>query len=134
MALGPYEHIRDLQTGDITVEGVDLNFLNLPTLEIFHRMTERQELMSRRCRSGARRPARSRRRTPDRTTGVSVARIPTSSIFIRREGPIREPADFQGKRRIGVPEWSQTAAIYVRGWFMHEAGGRMEDSIGSSAA
>lgn len=50
-----------------------------------------------------------------------------SSIFIRRDGPIRELADFKTSRRIGVPEWSQTAAIYVRGWFMHEAGGRMED-------
>lgn len=128
MALGPYEHIRDLQTGDVTVEGVGLNFLNLPTLEIFHRMTERQEFDVSEMSFG--RYVGLRAQGDDRLIALPVflSRVfRHSSIFIRREGPIRERADFQGKRRIGVPEWSQTAAIYVRGWFMHEASGRMED-------
>lgn len=128
MALGPYEHIRDLQTGDVTVEGVDLNFLNLPTLEIFHRMTERQEFDVSEMSFG--RYAGLRAQGDDRLIALPVflSRVfRHSSIFIRRDGPIRELGDFKGKRRIGVPEWSQTAAIYLRGWFMHEAGGCMED-------
>jgi 4,5-dihydroxyphthalate decarboxylase len=49
-----------------------------------------------------------------------------SSIFIRRDGPIRKPEDLVGKR-IGVPEWAQTATIYMRGWLQHEAGAPLED-------
>src|SRR5277367_5608421 len=43
MAVGPYDHVRDLATGEVAVEGVDLNFLRPPTLEIFHRFTHRRE-------------------------------------------------------------------------------------------
>jgi 4,5-dihydroxyphthalate decarboxylase len=128
MALGPYEHIRDLQTGEVTVEGADLNFLNLPTLEIFHRMTERQEFDVSEMSFG--RYAGLRAQGDDRLIALPIflSRVfRHSSIFIRRDGAIREPSDFKGKRKIGVPEWSQTAAIYIRGWFMHEAGGRIED-------
>ena len=128
MALGPYEHIRDLATGDITVEGAELNFLNLPTLEIFHRMTERQEFDVSEMSFG--RYVGLRAQGDDRLIALPVflSRVfRHSSIFIRRDGPVREPGDFKGMRKIGVPEWSQTAAIYIRGWFMHEAGGRIED-------
>ena len=31
-----------------------------------------------------------------------------SSIYIRRDGPVKTPADLKGKR-IGIPEWAQTA-------------------------
>jgi len=34
---------------------------------------------------------------------------------------IKSPADLKGKR-IGVPEWAQTAAVYTRGWLQHDAG------------
>ena len=37
-----------------------------------------------------------------------------SSIYVRRDGPVRAPADLAG-RRVGVPEWAQTAAVYTRG-------------------
>jgi 4,5-dihydroxyphthalate decarboxylase len=44
-----------------------------------------------------------------------------SSIYVRSNGSVKAPADLRGKR-IGVPEWAQTAAIYSRGYIAHELG------------
>src|SRR5437588_12657873 len=35
--------------------------------------------------------------------------------------PIKKPKDLEG-RRVGIPEWAQTAGIYVRGMLQHEYG------------
>jgi 4,5-dihydroxyphthalate decarboxylase len=37
-----------------------------------------------------------------------------SSIYVRRDRGIACPSDLRGKR-VGIPEWAQTAGIYVRG-------------------
>ncbi len=42
-----------------------------------------------------------------------VARL--SAFYIRGGASIEKPEDLAGKR-IGVPEWTQTATIYTRGW------------------
>src|SRR5439155_16574641 len=44
-----------------------------------------------------------------------------SSIYIRSDGGIARPEDLAGKR-VGVPEWAQTAAIYTRGLLAHDYG------------
>jgi len=44
-----------------------------------------------------------------------------SSLFVRRDGPIKKITDLSGKR-VGVPEWAQTAAVYSRGFVVHEYG------------
>ena len=44
-----------------------------------------------------------------------------SAIYVRRDGPVKAPADLAG-RRVGVPEWAQTAGVYARGLLMHEFG------------
>jgi 4,5-dihydroxyphthalate decarboxylase len=44
-----------------------------------------------------------------------------SSIYIRRDGPVKAPADLAGKR-IGIPEWAQTASVYSRGLLAHQYG------------
>lgn len=41
--------------------------------------------------------------------------------WVRRESGIATPADFHGKR-VGVPEYQQTAALWGRGVMMHEFG------------
>jgi 4,5-dihydroxyphthalate decarboxylase len=53
---------------------------------------------------------------------VFVSRVfRLSSIYVRRDGPVKVPGDLRG-RRVGVPEWAQTAAIYTRGYIAHELG------------
>jgi 4,5-dihydroxyphthalate decarboxylase len=49
-----------------------------------------------------------------------------SCLYVRRDGRVKAPADLRG-RRVGVPEWAQTASIYARGFLMHEYGLRLQD-------
>jgi 4,5-dihydroxyphthalate decarboxylase len=44
-----------------------------------------------------------------------------SSIYVRADGGVTRPEDLAGKR-VGVPEWAQTAAVYSRGLLAHEYG------------
>ena len=37
-----------------------------------------------------------------------------STLYVRKDSPLREPADLRGKR-IGVPDFSMTAAVWTRG-------------------
>jgi 4,5-dihydroxyphthalate decarboxylase len=53
---------------------------------------------------------------------VFPSRVPRhSSIFVRRDGPVKAPADLAG-RRVGIPEWAQTAAVFSRGLLAHHYG------------
>src|SRR2546421_485326 len=42
-----------------------------------------------------------------------------SAIFVRDDGPVDDPSALAG-RRIGVPEWTQTATVYARGLLQHQ--------------
>src|SRR2546428_12874889 len=44
-----------------------------------------------------------------------------SYIFVNARAGIGGPKDLEGKR-IGVPEYSQTAAVWIRGLLQHEDG------------
>jgi 4,5-dihydroxyphthalate decarboxylase len=114
--------VRDLALGAARAEGIDLNVLNLPVEEIFFRFTRHREwdvtemsfakvvsLLSQNDHSIVPLP-------------VFVSRVfRLSSIYVRRDGPVKVPGDLRG-RRVGVPEWAQTAAIYTRGYIAHELG------------
>ncbi len=44
-----------------------------------------------------------------------------TDILVRRDAKIEKPADLKG-RRVGVPEYQQTAALWTRGILQHEFG------------
>src|SRR3954463_11683204 len=44
-----------------------------------------------------------------------------TEILVRRDSGIAQPADLKG-RRVGVPEYQQTAALWARGALQHEFG------------
>jgi 4,5-dihydroxyphthalate decarboxylase len=53
---------------------------------------------------------------------VFPSRVPRhSSIYVRRDGPVQQPSDLRG-RKVGLPEWAQTAAVYSRGLLAHQYG------------
>lgn len=59
-----------------------------------------------------------------RWTGLPVfttRRFFHTSILVRRDAGIATPADLAGKR-VGVPEYQQTAALWTRGVLQHEFG------------
>ena len=49
-----------------------------------------------------------------------------SSFYVNRKAGIKSAADLKGKR-VGVPEWAHTAAVWMRGWLMHEGGVPLAD-------
>ena len=49
-----------------------------------------------------------------------------TSILVRRDSGIARPEDLKGKR-VGVPEYQQTAALWTRGALQHEWGVRPSD-------
>src|SRR5258705_1873742 len=49
-----------------------------------------------------------------------------TSMLVRRDAKIETPADLKGKR-VGVPEYQQTAALWTRGALQHEWGVTAQD-------
>lgn len=122
VAVSRYDHVNDLLTGAVPVEGVDLNVLDLPLHDIFFRFIhfadfDVAELSFAKYVSMI-------SQGDDRFIALPVfpSRVPRhSAIYVRRDGPVRAPLDLAG-RRVGVPEWAQTAGVYARGLLMHEFG------------
>ncbi|MCC6608105.1 MAG: 4,5-dihydroxyphthalate decarboxylase [Burkholderiales bacterium] len=122
LALGDYDHTRDLAHGLVKAEGIDLVHLNLPVEEIFFRFIKFREWDVSEM-SFAKYAAL---RSQDDGSIVALPVFPSrafrlSSIYVRPDGKLRSPADLRGAR-VGLPEWAQTAAIYTRGYLAHELG------------
>ena len=56
-----------------------------------------------------------------RHSGVHDAALYHTGIFVRRDANIASPADLKGKR-VGVPEYVQTSALWTRGILENEFG------------
>jgi 4,5-dihydroxyphthalate decarboxylase len=122
LAIGDYDHVRDMFDGTVPVAGVDLTVLRLPIEEMFYRFLLRGEFDVSEV-SFAKIVALA---AQDDSRFVPLPVFPSrvfrhSSIYIRSDGGIDRPEQLAGKR-IGVPEWAQTAAIYSRGLLAHEYG------------
>jgi len=122
LAINDYDHVRDLVSGAVPVEGIDLTCLTLSVEEIFWRFSRHREWevsemsLAKYCalRAGG----------DDTITAIPV--FPSrsfrhSAIFIREDGPLDDPEALAGAR-IGVPEWTQTATVWARGLLQHSYG------------
>lgn len=68
-------------------------------------------------------------RGDDRWTGLPVfttRKFFHTEILVRKDANIHSPADLKGKR-VGVPEYQQTAALWTRGILQHEFGVPQQD-------
>lgn len=122
LAIGEYDHVRDLFDGTVAVDGVDLTVLRLPVEEMFHRFLLRGEFDVSEVSFGKIVALAAQ----DDPRFVPLPIFPSrvfrhSSIYVRSDGGIGQPEQLAG-RRVGVPEWAQTAAIYSRGLLAHEYG------------
>lgn len=122
-ACGLYDRMQPLYTGDVRPKGVDLNFIPIDSpREIFDRLGARQEFdvaeMS--CSEFVARTA------AGQCDYVALPIFP-SRIFrhglvsINTRSGIETPKDLEGKR-IGVPLYTMTAAIWIKGFLQHEYG------------
>ena len=122
LACGPYDRTQALRDGTIRPEGIELNYLALQPAEIFWRMLQFKEFDA------------SELSLSNYTTLVSGGHSPFIAIpvfpsrvfrhgyfFINTRKGIEKPADLASKRG-GVPEYSMTAAVYMRGLIQHEYG------------
>src|SRR5262244_4273634 len=126
-ACGPYDRTQSLRDGTLVPEGIDLVYLPLQPAEIFWRMLQYKEFDA------------SEMSLSNYTSLVSDGDAPFIAIpafpsrvfrhgyfFVNTDKGIRHPGDLKG-RRGGVPEYSMTAAVYMRGLLEHEYGVRPSD-------
>lgn len=114
LAIGDYDHVRDLAEGRVRPEGLELTCLRLPPEEIFARFSARREweaaefslaLYVNRVSAG------------DRSM-IGIPAFPSrvfrhGSFYARPDGP--EALEELAGARVGIPEWAQTAGVWARG-------------------
>ena len=127
IATTDYDHFRDFRLGLVRAEGIDVTWLTLGHHEIFSRFTFNREWEVSEL-SFAKFIAQVTRADSD-IIGLPVyaSRLfRFASFYVNKKAGIKTPADLKGKR-IGVPEWAHTAAVWMRGWLMHEGGVALSD-------
>jgi 4,5-dihydroxyphthalate decarboxylase len=121
-ACGPYDRTQALRDGSIRPEGIELNYITLQPAEIFWRMLQFKEFDA--CEMSLSNYATlvSEGNAPFIAIPVFPSRVFRHGyFFINTTKGIASGADLKG-RRGGVPEYSMTAAVYMRGLMQHEFG------------
>jgi 4,5-dihydroxyphthalate decarboxylase len=114
--------MRPVKDGIVKPEGIDLNYLIMPVEEIFWRMMKYEEFDASELSMGAFLTAAARGRRPFIAIPVFPSRtFRHRCIFVNTDAGIGSIQDLRG-RRMGVPEYSMTAAVWLRGMFEHEYG------------
>jgi len=118
-----YDRMQPLYTGEVQVDGVDLNFLpiELPR-PIFDRMSGGQEFDVAEYSSSE----FIQRFAAGKCPFVAIPVFPSRAfrhefIAVNRRSGIRQPKDLEGKR-VGVALYTMTAAVFIRGLLQHEYG------------
>jgi 4,5-dihydroxyphthalate decarboxylase len=126
-ACGRYDRTEALRTGDVTIEGIDLKYVPIDApREIFDRMVGGREFDLSELSSSEFISMTGRGNCPFVALPVFPSRaFRHGFIFINRHAGIRSPKDLEGKR-IGLPLYTQTAAIWIRGHLMHQYGVELE--------
>ena len=113
--------------GRVTVDGADLVASTLHPSEMFWRQLHFAEFDVSEMSFSSLMMAKSK--GDERWVGIPVfttRRFFHAHILVRRDARIETPADLKGKR-VGVPEYQQTAALWTRGALQHEFGVRPQD-------
>jgi len=117
LAIHAYDHVRGLDP-----QGIDLTVLELPIEEIFFRFTKFREWHASEMSFGKTVSLMAQAAPEIMPIPVFPSRVfRHSAIYVGEKSTIRQPKDLEG-RKVGIPEWAQTAGIYVRGLLQHEYG------------
>jgi 4,5-dihydroxyphthalate decarboxylase len=123
LAVCDYEHVRDLTGGVVSAAGITLTPLVFPSIEeITFRFTRNLEWDVSELSFGKYTSLASQGKAAMIAIPVFPSRVHRhSAIYVRADRGIRSPKDLEG-RTIGIPEWAQTAGIYVRGFLAEHYG------------
>src|SRR5437773_12097339 len=122
-ACGLYDRMQPLYTGEVRVEGIDLNFIAIDQPRpIFDRMAGGEEFDVAEFSSSEFVQRFANKQCPF----VAIPVFPSRAfrhgfIAVHRKAGIKTPKDLEGKR-VGVPLLTMTAAIYINGLLQHEYG------------
>jgi 4,5-dihydroxyphthalate decarboxylase len=126
LACGAYDRTQALADGLVDVEGIDLNYIPLHPVPTFQRMLQHSEFDASEMSLSNFLMLLSR--GDDRFVGIpafTYRQFRHSLIWLNPKSGIREPKDLAGKR-IGIPDYSVTALLFLRGLLQHEYGVRAE--------
>jgi 4,5-dihydroxyphthalate decarboxylase len=122
IATWDYDRVRALVDGRIRVEGCDVNYITMPVEEILERAFFRHEFDVAEIGFSPYLIALSRGVAPYVAIPAFLSRMfRHSAIYIRTDRRIEGPADLKGKR-VGVPEYQMSAAMWARGLLRDEFG------------
>src|SRR5258707_10914961 len=123
LAVCDYEHVREITQGLVRADGITLTPLIFPSIEeITFRFTKSLEWDVSELSFGKYISLTSQGDAPMIAIPVFPSRGHRhSAIYVRGEAGIKTAKDLEG-RAVGIPEWAQTAGIYVRGFLAEEEG------------
>jgi len=122
LAATDYDHMRDLMNGVVRPEGTVLTAFVLPVEEVFYRFIKNREWDVSEMSFGKFIGYASQGNSPFIGIPVFPSRVfRHSAFYVRTDRGITKPKDLEGKR-VGIPEWAQTAGIYARGYLAETAG------------
>jgi 4,5-dihydroxyphthalate decarboxylase len=121
-----YDRIGALRDGSIQPEGIDLRILPLVVEETFWRQLHHIEFDASELSFSSYTISRSRANLPLLAIPVFPSRYFRHSCIFVNPDRIKKPEDVKGKR-IGVPEYQMTAAVWIRGMLADDHGVQPRD-------
>jgi 4,5-dihydroxyphthalate decarboxylase len=123
LAVCDYDHVRDLVHGPVRADGIVLTPLVFDSIEeITFRFLKNLEWDVSELSFGKYTSLTSQGAAPMVAIPVFPSRVHRhSAIYVRADRGIKTAKELNG-RTIGIPEWAQTAGIYVRGFLAEDYG------------
>ncbi|HEX6513352.1 MAG TPA: ABC transporter substrate-binding protein [Chloroflexota bacterium] len=126
VACRAYDRIAALRDGSIQAEGIDLRIIPLVVEETFWRQLHHVEFDASELSFSSYTISRSRGNLPLLAIPVFPSRYFRHSCIFVNPDHIQKPEDMKGKR-IGVPEYQMTAAVWIRGMLADDYGVQPRD-------
>jgi 4,5-dihydroxyphthalate decarboxylase len=121
-ACAPYDRVVPLLSGEVRPAGIDLNFIQIASpRETFDRMAGGLEFDAAEFSSSEFISRMGAGTCPFVALPVFPSRMFRHSFITVNTKAVKSPKDLAGKR-VGVPLYTMTAAVWVRGLLMHEYG------------
>jgi 4,5-dihydroxyphthalate decarboxylase len=127
IACNDYDRTAPIKNGRVPVEGCEVTYLTYEAEEMFFRALRYDEFDVAELSFSGYLITLSRDVSPYIAIPAFVSRFfRHSSIYVRTDRGIKEPSDLKG-RLIGLPEYSQTAGVWMRGILQDDYGVRASD-------